>query len=279
MYKVKEEMTLMDYLLKETGKKRNALKNALKYGQVFVNGAVQTNFAFPLHNGDEVTIGQKQSLAFPILYEDEDLIVINKPSGLVSEQTMNNKSKTAYAIVKDYLTKKHEKIFLVHRLDQETSGVLMFVKKKALYEALTKHWNDYVKVRSYVAIVEGKVIKGGTIKTCLQENKAGKVYVAKEGKQAITHYQSINSSKGYTMMQITIDTGRKNQIRVHMAEVLHHPISGDVKYGGHRNTIHRLALHQDVFAFVHPLTHKEMTFSADVPEDFYKLVPKNTKRR
>lgn len=273
MYKVKEEIGLLDYLMQATNKKRNDLKNALKFKQVSVNGQIQSHYAYALHPGDVVEIGQKQSLPFTILYEDREIIVIDKPSGLVSEQTQNNKTKTAYAIVKDYLKSKHEKIYLVHRLDQETSGVLMFVKTKDLYQSLTTHWNDYVLKRHYYAIVEGKVTGHGTIENYLCENKAGKVYIGKQGgKKAITKYESCQSNGRYSLLSVEILTGRKNQIRVHLADVLGHPISGDLKYGGHRNTIHRLALHQDVFSFRHPISKKVMTFTSAMPADFKKLI-------
>ena len=215
-------------------------------------------------------------LPFDILYEDKEIIVICKPSGLLSEQTQNENEKTAYQMVKNYLQKKKENIYLVHRLDQYTSGVLMFVKTLKLYELLTNDWNHYVKVRGYIAIVEGKMPHmKGTIENYLAESKTQNVYITSKdkGKKAITHYKQICSNKRYTMLEIHLDTGRKNQIRVHMASI-HHPIIGDSKYGATQNPLHRLGLHANEFMFVHPLTHKEMRFVAKTPDSFEKLFKK-----
>lgn len=274
MFKVREERTLLEFLLSESGQKRNYLKNALKHQEVLVNGEVQTYFAYLLHSGDEVELihRKKTGLPFDILYEDRDLIVIDKPSGLVSEATCNNKTRTAFALVKDYLARKKESVYLVHRLDEDTSGVMMFVKNKRLYNELTHHWNDYVMERGYLAVAEGKVKKGGHIENYLDENKAQIVYITKKGgKKAITDYRVIAGNAKYTLLDVKISTGRKNQIRVHLAS-LHHPISGDLKYGGHTNPIRRLALHANVFAFRHPFTQKEMRFISEMPESFTRLV-------
>lgn len=275
-YKVTQETELLNFLLEATSKKRNDLKKALKFNQVLVNGKSESYHAFLLHAGDEVELGKKsrQDLPFPILYEDKEIIVINKPSGLVSEQTMHNKSETAFMIVNGYLKKKKEKAYLVHRLDQDTSGVMMFVKNKKLYEELTHNWNDYVLERSYQAIVEGTIKKDGRIENYLSENKMQKVYVSnKKGKKAITNYHVLKNVKGYTLLDVFIETGRKNQIRVHMSS-LGHPIAGDRKYGAQTNPIRRLALHANIFAFEHPFTHKTMTFKTEMPETFSKVTGK-----
>lgn len=274
MYKVEKETTLLEFLLQASGRKRATLKNNLKYKQVCVNKEIETYFNYALHPGDVVEIveGKRHHLPFDLLYEDDDLIVINKPSGLLSERTRNQKDQTAFALMKEYCKRKKERAYLVHRLDQETSGVMMFVKKERLYEELTHHWNDYVKARHYIAVVEGKMNGKGHIENYLDENKGQTVYITKKGgKKAITNYRVLKSNTRYSLVSVEILTGRKNQIRVHMAS-LHHPISGDRKYGGHPNSIHRLALHQDVFAFEHPFTHQVMRFEAKMPTDFNKLV-------
>lgn len=270
MYKVTQEETLLDSLVEHLHKKRNDCKNLLKYKSVQVNGEVQTYHAYVLHAGDEVQVGKKTSLPFDILYEDDDLIVINKPSGLVSEETRNNKYQTAFYMILEYCRKKRQQAYLVHRLDQETSGVLMFVKNKRLYQELTHNWNKYVRTRGYIAIVEGKCQKGGTIKNYLAEDKQLKMHIAKNGQLAITQYKPLKLSKNYTMMEVFLDTGRKNQIRVHMSS-LGHPIIGDKKYGAHMNPIKRLGLHAHEFSFEHPFTHKVLTFKAGIPETFTKL--------
>ena len=198
------------------------------------------------------------------------MIVINKPSGLVSEETRNNKYQTAFYMVMEYCRKKRQQCYLVHRLDQDTSGVLMFVKNKKLYQELTHNWNKYVKTRGYVAILEGQCRKSGTIKNHLVEDKQLKMRIAKEGQLAITHYKPLEVSKDYTMMEVFLDTGRKNQIRVHMAS-LNHPIIGDKKYGARTNPLKRLGLHAHEFAFTHPFTHKTMTFKAPLPSSFTQM--------
>lgn len=273
--KIVKEQVLMDYLLQNYN--RTKAKNLLKYKEVQVNGKIITQYDYALKIGDHITISKSvpSSLPFDIIYEDHECIVINKPSGLLSERTAKESKRTAYMMVKNYVNKKHEQLYLVHRLDQDTSGVLMFVKDKKLYEYLTHHWNACVTTRSYYAVVEGKMNGSGTIDNYLAESRGQEVYITKKGGQrAITHYQTIVSSKQCSLVHVLIDTGRKNQIRVHMAS-LHHPIMGDKKYGARSNALKRLALHADTFSFIHPFTHKEMTFTTDIPESFEKVVKKH----
>lgn len=276
-YIVQKEMPLIDFLLQETSKKRNDIKKLLKYQNVYVDGHIETYHAYHVLKGQVVEIQNKKSnIDLDILYEDKEFIVINKPCGLLSEKTRNEAQKTAYQIVKNYLSKKREEIYLVHRLDQYTSGILMFVKTKKLYDLMTHNWNYYVKVRGYIAIVEGKMKKPkGTIENYLAESKTQNVYITSKdkGKKAITHYKQIRSNQKYTMLEIYLDTGRKNQIRVHLSS-LQHPIIGDSKYGAVTNPIHRLGLHAHQFMFIHPLTHKEMRFTSKTPDSFDKLFKK-----
>lgn len=276
-YNVDKDMLLMDFLLEKTSKKRNDIKNLLKYGNIYVDGKSETYYAFELHVGQSVEINtQKVTLPIDIVYEDKEIIVINKPCGLLTEQTSHESSKTAYHLVKQYLSTKKESIFLVHRLDQYTSGLLMFVKNKKLYDLLTHDWNRYVKTRGYIAIVEGIMQKPkGTIENYLAESKTQTVYITSKdkGKKAITHYKVIKSNKRYSMLEVNLDTGRKNQIRVHLSS-LHHPIIGDDKYGAVSNPIKRLGLHASVLKFVHPITHQEMRFVSKTPEAFDKLFKK-----
>ena len=276
-FTVQEEMILFDFLVSMTHKKRNDIKNLLKYKNIYVDGRIETYHAFVLRPGQVVEIkkGKEQS-PFEILYEDKDLLVIDKPCGLLTEQTSKEAYKTAFYMVKEYLAKKKEKVFLVHRLDQYTSGVLLFVKTKALYETLTHDWNRYVKVRGYIAVVEGKMKKPkGTIENYLAESKTQHVYITskEQGKKAITHYKVIKTSPRYSMLEVRLDTGRKNQIRVHMSS-LHHPIVGDEKYGATTNPIKRLGLHAHELMIIHPFTHQEMRFIAHTPESFDKLFKK-----
>ena len=277
-YKVNNDTTLLSFLLEHTSKKRAELKNLLKFERICVDGHIQTHYAYPLKKGQIVSIDKKkEALPFPIVYEDHEIIVIDKPCGLLSEATSKENQKTAYMIVKKYLASHNENIFLVHRLDQYTSGILMFVKTKKLYDVLTHHWNDHVKTRGYIAVVEGHMKKPhGTIDNYLAESKTQNVYITNKqnGKRAITHYRVINTSQKYSMLEVYLDTGRKNQIRVHLSS-LHHPIVGDHKYLASSNPLKRLGLHAHEFMFIHPFTKKEMRFVSKTPQSFEKLFYKN----
>lgn len=275
IYNVDKEMPLMAFLIEKTHKKKNDVKNLLKYKNIKVDGIITTHVSYPLKIGQIVEINTaKNTLPFDIIYEDKDIIVIDKPCGLLSEETNNEKQKTAYNIVKKYLKNKHENIYLVHRLDQYTSGILMFAKSKELYQLFTHNWNQYITVRGYVAIIEGHLVKKqDTIINKLSENKNQTVYISHNGKKAITHYKVIQENKQYSLLEIYLDTGRKNQIRVHMAS-LKHPIIGDSKYGSTTNPIKRLGLHAHEFGFTHPITHQQMHFISKIPESFENLMKK-----
>ena len=267
-YEVKENTNVLNYLM-ILGYNKTKAKALLKYRQVLVNGNPAV-FNTAVAMDDTLTIIKSKESSLDIIYEDKDILVINKPSGLLSERTAHVHDKTAFMYAKDYLSKKHETVYLVHRLDKETSGVLMFIKNKKLYEELTSHWNDYVTTRSYIAIVEGLLKEEGKIDKSLLENKGQTVYISKEGKTAITLYKSLSYNKSYSYIHLQLKTGRKNQIRVHMSSI-GHPVAGDKKYGAKSNPIKRLALHADRFGFVHPFTHQKMEFYAPVPESFKKF--------
>ncbi|MCD8028196.1 MAG: RluA family pseudouridine synthase [Erysipelotrichaceae bacterium] len=274
-YNVDKEMPLMAFLIEKTHKKKNDIKNLLKYKKIKVDGIIVTHVAYPLKIGQIVEINtDKNTLPFDILYEDKYIIVIDKPCGLLSEETNKEKNKTAYTIVKNYLKTKHENIYLVHRLDQYTSGILMFVKNKELYQLLTHNWNQNVKLRGYIAIVEGHLSqKQNTIINKLNEGKNQTVYISNIGKTAITHYKVMKENKHYSLLEIFLETGRKNQIRVHMSSI-NHPIIGDNKYHAKTNPIKRLGLHAHQFGFINPLTHKNMYFESQIPESFENLMKK-----
>ena len=223
--KVKKEMLLMDYLLLSFNRK-NA-KNLLKYKQVYVNNQQISQFDYLLHENDQVEIKKENTSSLEILYEDQEFVVINKPSGLLSMSDGKEKEKTAYHYVSEYLKKqdRKQKVFIVHRLDRETSGVLMFCKNEKIRDLLQKDWNKIVYLRGYMALVEGKGLKNGTLKNYLAESKSQQVYVTskEKGKLAITHYKAIKEMKNQTLLEIQLDTGRKNQIRVQLSNI-HHPI-------------------------------------------------------
>lgn len=285
---INEPTLLLEYLLKSiTNKSKNNIKSMLSRGNILVDGKETTKFDYHLKVGQVVTIKTAQIFdnesndILDILYEDDDLIVINKPEGLLSISTEAEKTNTAYHKVMNYLKRKNyrNRIFVVHRLDSDTSGVLMFAKNEKIKFALQDNWNDLVSVRGYMAVVEGIVPEAtGTIKSWLRETKTLLVYSSytpNDGLEAITNYKKINNSKDYTLLEINIETGRKNQIRVHMKDIKHN-IVGDKKYGAKSDPLKRLGLHAHVIEFKHPFTNKMMRFEADVPQNFISITRKNS---
>ena len=209
-----------------------------------------------------------------ILYEDKSIIVISKPSGLLTIGTNKEHNNTLYRKVSDYVKKQHKsnKIFIVHRLDKDTSGIIVFSKTEQAKRILQRNWDKFK--RKYVALVEGKVAKGDTIKNYLAETKTLKTYITndkKTGKLAITKYKPIKNNKEYTLLDIEILTGRKNQIRVQM-ESINHPIAGDKKYNSKKNPIRRMCLHATYLEFTHPVTNKRIVINDNYPEMFDKLL-------
>lgn len=282
---VKTECELLEFLLLTfKDQSRNSVKSLLSSHRVSIDGAPISQFNFKLYPGDVVIITKdpikkKIRKDLPIIFENDEMIVINKPSGLLSVPSDKEKGSTAYRMVTDYVQQKNRRnrIFIVHRLDEDTSGVLMFVKDKKLCDLLQDNWNDLMKKRGYIAIVEGLMEeKNKTIKSYLVKNSQNLMYSSKkkgEGQFAITHYKVIKENENYSMLDVNIDTGRKNQIRVHLGELGHHVI-GDDKYGNPSNPLNRLGLHAYELQFIHPVSKKVMTFSAPVPKEFDALFEK-----
>ncbi|MFA5408302.1 MAG: RluA family pseudouridine synthase [Bacilli bacterium] len=283
---VEKGSLLLEYLfLQIPNKSKNNIKSLLTRGDVFVNNRSITKYDYKLRVGDKVLIKTNQihtldhNETLNLIYEDNDIIVINKPAGLLSMATDNESEKTAYHMVMDYLKKRNHKnrIFIVHRLDKDTSGVLMFAKNEHIKLALQNNWSDIVKVRGYIAIVQGQMAKkSDTIKTWLKETKTLLVYssrIAGDGQEAITHYDVLKENDRYSLLNIKIDTGRKNQIRVHMKD-LEHSIIGDKKYGSNVDPLKRLGLHAHILEFKHPLTGEIMHFEAEIPSRFFSLFKK-----
>jgi 23S rRNA pseudouridine1911/1915/1917 synthase len=210
-----------------------------------------------------------------ILYEDDYLIVINKPCGLLSISNEKEKIVTAYRMVSDYIKKKNKKnfIFVVHRLDQDTSGVLLFCKNERIRDKMQDNWNQIVKKRGYIALVDGKITGSDTIRSFLVEDRNQFVHssINGMGKEAITHYSVLKNNTNYSMLQVFIDTGRRNQIRVHLSE-MGHPIVGDKKYKCKTNPIKRLCLHANILEFIHPVSKKVISIKCDIPDDFKKII-------
>jgi 23S rRNA pseudouridine1911/1915/1917 synthase len=282
--KVKERMELMNFLLLAyPAKSRSKVKNLLSKQQVQVNGKVVSQFNYQLLPGNEVCIGKEKKVApvtassgFTIIHEDKHLIVVDKQAGMLTIATEGEKSKTVYYELSNYVKQQHHcnKIFIVHRLDRDTSGVLLFARNPKIQRLLQDNWNDAVLERTYIAITEGVVEKDeGVITSWLHENNSMVVCSSQNpegGKKAITHYKVLRRSKQYSMLELNLETGRKNQIRVHMQDI-GHSIINDKKYGAKTNPIGRLGLHAKCLGFVHPVTQEKLLFQSPIPKKFRAL--------
>lgn len=280
-FRVSEAADLMQFLLaKMGGMSRNSVKSLLSHRQVMVNGKVTTLFNTELQKGDSIIVSSSRGnveLTHPklkIIYEDQYLIVVDKKEGLLTVSTGKSDETTAFSILKYYVKKSspQNRIFVVHRLDRETSGVIMFAKTREIQLALQENWHHVITRRVYVALVEGKVEKPkDTIVTWLSENeKSLKIHssnVDNGGQQAVTHYRTIKTAENFSLLEVELETGRKNQIRVHM-QAIGHPIVGDKKYGSAISPIGRVGLHARTLAFIHPMSLENVTFETHVPKSF-----------
>lgn len=282
--KVTEPIELMNFLLaKMGGMSRTSIKSLLAHRQVMVNEKIITQFNFELKANDKITVNSGRGnieLKHPklkILFEDPYLIVVEKKEGLLTVSTGDTDETTAFSILKTHVKKSspQNRIYVVHRLDRETSGVIMFAKNKDVQFTLQENWHRIITRRIYVALVEGKIEKEqDTIVTWLTENeKSLKIHSSSSdngGQQAITHYRCIKSNDNYSLLEIELETGRKNQIRVHM-QSLGHPVVGDKKYGAEVSPIGRLGLHARLLAFYHPVTTEIVSFETLVPRNFLNI--------
>lgn len=271
-------------------KSRNVLKAVLRDGQVAVDGTPVSQFDHQLQIGQKIEVRwdrktpQQQPQGLNIVYEDQELIIVNKPSGLLTIATDKEKRKTAYAILSDYvkMAAPENKIFIIHRLDRETSGLLMFAKNERVKQKIQETWTTTIDQRTYVGVVEGEVQQPeGTIVSWLKESKAFIVYSSenpRHGQKAVTHYKKLTSNSNFSLLQINLETGRKHQIRVHMQEI-NHPIIGDSKYGSTLSPIRRMGLHAQVLAFTHPETGKLCRFETEIPKKFLQLFSMDNKTR
>lgn len=275
-------LPLMELKLPE--KSRTDLKSYLRHRQVMSSGKVTTISSQPVGPGEEIKINFTRSFVelkhprISLVYEDDHVIVVNKGYGLLSVATKSSKKETsAYDIVREYVKKQDasNKLFVVHRLDRDTSGLMMFAKTEEAQEILRHNWNNYVIERLYSALLEGYVENdSGYVKSHLAENSQFVVYSVKnpdEGKLAVTRYKVIKRGHGLSLVEFSLDTGRKNQIRVHASE-MGHPIMGDRKYGAKQSRLGRLCLHARTLRFAHPITKKDMNFELPVLSRFLKAV-------
>ena len=284
-YQVAEEAALLEFLIGAMPqRKRTAIKNLLSHNQIAVNGIPTTQFDMALKAGDEVKANLTREFRvfynrrLKLVYEDDDIIVVNKGYGLLSMGTDKIKEGTAYSILREYLKWQdpRNKLFIVHRLDRDTSGLMVFAKTVEAKEKLQHNWNNMVLERRYVAVVEGGAPdpSEGIVRSRLAENAEHVVYVtddAEAGREAVTEYRTLAARGNYALVELQLATGRKNQIRVHMQQI-GHPIAGDRKYGAATAPIRRLALHARTLRFVHPRTRRDMNFSTPVPASFKSLV-------
>ena len=276
---VKKDGELLDYLVNNIDMPRKKIKEYLTHGSIIVNNTKTTKYDYKVYSGNTIIINTKNKnkyeLPFDIIYEDKYIIVVNKPSNLLTISTDNEKYNTLYHMVREYVKNinKNNRIFIVHRLDKDTSGVILFAKDEKTKNMLQDNWNEYVKERNYIGIVHGNVSKEeDTIINYLNETKTNLVYTTTKdkGKEAITHYKVLNKNKLYTELNINISTGRKNQIRVTLKE-LGNPILGDKIYGI-KDEYKRLFLHANRLKIYYPYIKKDILFETKIPIEFKKIM-------
>ena len=267
----KEDGELLAYLRRELSNLPSGkIKSYLEHRQISINGGVTTKFNAPVRPGDTLRISMSQGASkkssFEIVYEDSFLIAINKPAGLLSVASDSEKLRTAYAMLSK---ERKERIFVVHRLDRDTSGVLLFAKSEEIKNKMQESWEETAIKREYLAICEGVFEKkSGICESTLAENSKFTVFSAKgEGKRAVTRYEVIKDNGDYSAVRLFLETGRKNQIRVHMKE-LGHPVVGDKKYGAETNPLGRLGLHAAALTIIHPVSGKELALKAKAERKF-----------
>lgn len=280
-----EPAELMSFVMeKMPDRSRTDIKSWLRHGQMRIDGTVTTVFNAAVAPGAkvEVNLGRPfvtlRNPRLQLVYEDDDVIVINKGYGLLSVGTQSHrKEESAYSILRDYVKTQdpRNKLYVVHRLDRDTSGLMMFAKSEEAQETLRHNWNNMVLDRLYVALLEGYVKEdSGFVKSRLAENSQFVVYSTEnpeEGKLALTRFRVLKRGNGLSLVEFSLDTGRKNQIRVHSSE-MGHPISGDRKYGARESRLNRLCLHARTLRFAHPVTRKDMRFELPVPSRFIDAV-------
>jgi 23S rRNA pseudouridine1911/1915/1917 synthase len=286
---VREETTLLEFLIKAMSLTRNRAKDILTGHGITVDRRNTTRYDEPLHPGQIVRVSKHKrsnqllNKYVKIVYEDKDLVVIEKSEGILS-MPATAKQYSAKQVLDEYFQKRHFKCtaHTVHRLDRETSGLMMYAKNLEIAKILEDNWHDIVFDRRYVAVVSGEMEReGGTIESWLKDNKAFITYSSDTdpggGKFSVTHYHTLKTSPRCSLVELKLETGRKNQIRVHMQDI-GHPVLGDKKYGDGNDPIGRLCLHAYRLDFYHPRTGEVMNFETPFPRDFMKLfnTPSNT---
>ncbi len=268
---------LFNYLRNNlVSKSKNNIKSLLKNECVYVNNKLVTKYNYIVNKNDVIVIGKnikKDNFNLKIIYEDNDIIVVDKPTKILTISNDKEKEKTLYREVSNYLKKERKKVFVIHRLDFDTSGVIMFAKSQKVQQLYQDNWNNLAKVREYTAVVQGKTNNKGHIESYLKMSKSLQVYSSKnkDGLFSITDYERIKFNDKYSMLKILISTGRRNQIRCHMYDI-GHPIVGDLRYKSKDNSLGRLALHANRLEIINPISNKLMIFTSEIPKEFYDIV-------
>ena len=281
-YVVDHEAPLLEYLLQTLqGQSRSKTKATLQGRGVLVDGKCVTQFDFPLQPGMKVSVSKSKrnnlftSRYVSIVYEDKYLIVVDKAPGILS-MAAGHSSLNVKGVLDDYFAKSKQRCHahVVHRLDRDTSGLLVYAKDMETEQTLEHNWHDIVYDRRYVAVLSGEMEEdGGTIANWLKDNKAYVTYsspVDNGGKYAVTHFHTLARTTEHSLVEFKLETGRKNQIRVHAAD-MGHPVCGDKKYGNGDDPVHRLCLHACLLCFYHPVTRERMEFESPIPSSFKNL--------
>lgn len=283
VFNVTEAAELMPFLMnKMAGISRTRVKALLSNRVILVDNNIQTQFNFPLKPGMRVQISREKNLhefrhpMLRILYEDAYLLVVEKKEGLLSVATEHQKERTAQHLLNEYVKRTHRnnRVFVVHRLDRETSGIMMYAKDEKTQHTLRDNWHEIVYDRRYVAIVAGEMEQDrGVIHSWLTDRG---FYVSSSptddgGKYSVTHYRTIKRANGFSVVELQLETGRKNQIRVHMQSI-GHPVVGDERYGCTMNPLGRMGLHAFKLCFYHPITGERMEFETPYPVSFKSLM-------
>ena len=276
-YIVNKKEELYNYLRNNlTHMSKNNIKSLLKNENIYVNNQIITKYNHILNSGDIITIGtsiKTEDTNLKIIYEDNNIIVVDKPTKLLTISNKNEKEDTLYRKVSDYLKKQNKKVFVIHRLDYDTSGIIMFAKNQKIQKLYQENWNNLAKEREYTAVVEGITKDKDHIESYLKQTKTLLVYSSKnkDGYFSVTDYIKVKNNDKYSLLKIYISTGRRNQIRCHMSDIKH-PIVGDTRYNSKVSPINRLCLHASTLKITNPLNNEPLVFQSNIPEEFNNLV-------
>ncbi|MBR1688309.1 MAG: RluA family pseudouridine synthase [Prevotella sp.] len=281
-YTVGEEKALLEWLLQNVPQSRSKIKATLQGRGIKVDGKTVSQFDYMLKPGMRISVSKTKRNQQPfksryvkIVYEDRWIIVVEKAVGILS-MAAGHSSLNVKSVLDDYFRKSRQRCtaHVVHRLDRDTSGLMVYAKDIETEQTLEHAWHDIVYDRRYVAVVSGEMEEDeGTVSNWLKDNKAYVTYsspVDNGGKYAVTHYHTLARTTDHSLVEFRLETGRKNQIRVHTAD-LGHPVCGDVKYGNGDDPLHRLCLHAYLLCFEHPVTHEPMEFETPIPTQFRML--------